>query len=130
MGESGRNGDVNGPTTAKPRGDLPGYGDGLPGRATVGATARRNHCRNPVLLVDRGGGSAVHLEMRDVYAVGDEWGGRGGPQRDAGAGGAEGGDGNCIAPTSVCARCYVVSRFPLAGTLLRHAAARFVQLDQ
>lgn len=69
MGESGRNGDANGPTTVNPRGDLPGYGDSLPGRAT----ARPDHCRNPVLLVDRGGGSAVHLKMRDVFAVGDEW---------------------------------------------------------
>lgn len=61
-GQSGRNGDVSTPTTGKPRGGLRERGDGPSGRATVGATlvatssatARRNPCRNPVLLVDRG----------------------------------------------------------------------------
>lgn len=61
-GQSSRNGDVSDPTTAKTGGGLRKRGGGPLGRATVGttlgatssATARRNLCRNLVLLVDRG----------------------------------------------------------------------------
>lgn len=57
-GQRSRNGDVNSPATAKSGGGLRERGSGPLGRATVGATssatAKRNLCRNLVLLVDRG----------------------------------------------------------------------------
>jgi hypothetical protein len=43
-GESGRNGDVRAPTTAKPRGDLRGHGSGRARYARVGATLLSTPC--------------------------------------------------------------------------------------